>query len=36
VALEKMWTELLGPVGNRADHIEIRIDGLCHKCRDMS
>jgi Fur family ferric uptake transcriptional regulator len=36
VALEKMWSELLGPVGNRADHIEIRIDGLCHKCRDIS
>jgi Fur family ferric uptake transcriptional regulator len=36
VALHKMWTELRGPVGNRADHIEIRIEGLCHKCRDIS
>ena len=36
VALDRMWTELQGPVGNRADHIEIRIEGLCHKCREIS
>ena len=34
VALQQMWSELRGPVGNRADHIEIRIEGLCHKCRE--
>jgi len=34
VALNKMWTELRGPVGNRADHIDIKVEGLCHKCRE--
>jgi Fe2+ or Zn2+ uptake regulation protein len=36
VALSKMWTELRGPVGNRADHIDIKVAGLCHKCREVS
>ncbi len=36
VALQPMWTELRGPVGNRADHIDIKVAGLCHKCRDIS
>jgi hypothetical protein len=31
-----MWTELQGPVGNRADHIEVRVEGLCHKCREVT
>jgi Fur family ferric uptake transcriptional regulator len=35
VPLERMWTGLLGPVGNRADHIDIRVAGLCHKCREV-
>ena len=35
IALKKMWTELQGPVGNRADHIDIKVEGLCHKCRDI-
>ncbi len=33
VPLTRVWTELQGPVGNRADHIDIRVEGLCHKCR---
>ncbi len=32
--MNRLWTELQGPVGNRADHIEIRVEGLCHKCRE--
>ena len=36
VALNRMWTELQGPVGNRADHIDIKVAGLCHKCRDTA
>ncbi len=31
--LTRMWTELQGPVGNLTDHIDIRVAGLCHKCR---
>ena len=34
VPLTRVWTELQGPVGNRADHIDIRVEGLCHKCRE--
>ncbi len=34
--LQQVWAELRGPVGNRADHIEIRIAGLCHKCREIT
>ena len=34
VPLTRMWTELQGPVGNRADHIDIRVAGVCHKCRE--
>jgi Fur family ferric uptake transcriptional regulator len=33
--LEAMWTELRGPLGNRAEHIHIRVEGLCHKCREL-
>jgi len=36
VPLIRMWTELQGPVGNRADHIEVRVEGLCHKCREVT
>jgi len=31
--LARIWTELRGPVGNRADSIDVRVEGLCHKCR---
>ncbi len=31
--MARVWTELQGPVGNRADSIDIRVEGLCHKCR---
>ena len=31
--LARIWTELQGPVGNRADSIDVRVEGLCHKCR---
>ena len=34
--LSRMWTELQGPLGNRADHIDIRVEGLCRKCREGS
>ncbi len=33
VALTRMWSELQGPVGNRAEQIEVRVAGICHKCR---
>ncbi len=36
VPLIRMWTELRGPVGNRADHIDIRLEGVCHKCREVT
>ena len=34
--MTRMWTELQGPMGNRADNIDIRVEGLCHKCRKKS
>jgi Fur family ferric uptake transcriptional regulator len=34
--LTRMWAELQGPLGNRADHIDVRVQGLCHKCREIS
>ena len=34
--LERMWAELRGPLGNRADRIDIRVAGVCHKCREVS
>ena len=36
VALERVWQEIKGPLGNRADRLEIRVAGLCHKCREMA
>lgn len=36
VPLARMWTELQGPVGNQAEHIDIRVAGLCHKCRQIT
>jgi len=35
VPLERVWQEIKGPLGNRADRLEIRVAGLCHKCREM-
>ena len=34
--MTRVWTELQGPLGNRADHIDIRVEGLCHKCREVT
>ena len=34
--LDHMWAELQGPLGNRADRIDIRVEGVCHKCREKS
>ncbi len=28
------WAELQRPPGNLADHIEVRVAGLCQKCRE--
>ena len=36
VSLSRIWSELKGPVGNQAVHIDIRVGGLCHKCRDRA
>jgi Fur family transcriptional regulator, ferric uptake regulator len=33
VPMERVWGTLKGPVGNWADRIEIRVGGVCHKCR---
>jgi hypothetical protein len=34
VPLSRMWAEIQGPLGNRADRIDIRVAGRCHKCRE--
>lgn len=34
VPLEHIWREIKGPRGNRSDHLEIRVAGLCSKCKD--
>jgi Fur family ferric uptake transcriptional regulator len=31
--LNRIWGELQGPLGNQADHIDIKVEGTCHKCR---
>ncbi|MFW6113121.1 MAG: Fur family transcriptional regulator [Thermodesulfobacteriota bacterium] len=33
VPLDHIWREIKGPRENRADHLEIRVAGLCSKCR---
>jgi len=33
VALEEVWAVLKGPLGHRADRLEIRVAGLCRECR---
>lgn len=35
VSLEKIWAELKGPLGNRADRLEIRVEGICQQCRSL-
>ena len=36
VPLARIWSELRGPLGNQADNIDIRVGGLCHKCRERA
>jgi hypothetical protein len=33
MSLERIWTQLKGPLGNLAEEIDIRVQGICHKCR---
>ncbi len=35
VPLEGVWAELKGLLGNRADRVEIRVEGVCRKCRGV-
>jgi len=32
--MPRVWTELQGPLENRADHLEIRLAGVCRKCHE--
>ncbi len=32
--MSRVLADLQGPLGNRAEHIEIRLAGICHKCRE--
>jgi Fur family transcriptional regulator, ferric uptake regulator len=34
VSLERVWQELKGPLGHLADRLEIRVAGLCRRCRE--
>jgi Fur family ferric uptake transcriptional regulator len=36
VPLERLWRELKGPLGNQANRLHIRVEGLCRKCREIS
>lgn len=33
MSLERIWPQLKGPLGNLAEEIDIRVQGICHKCR---
>lgn len=33
VDLSRIWVEVKGPLGNRADSIEIRVQGVCYRCK---
>lgn len=33
VPLEELWLRLKGPLGHRADRLEIRVAGVCRECR---
>lgn len=35
VPMERLWSELRGPLGNEADRIEIRVAGICPRCRGV-
>jgi Fur family ferric uptake transcriptional regulator len=35
VPLELVWAEIRGPLGHRADRLEIRVAGVCRRCREM-
>jgi Fur family ferric uptake transcriptional regulator len=35
VSLDGVWNALRGPLGNRADRIEIRVEGVCQRCREV-
>jgi Fur family ferric uptake transcriptional regulator len=32
IPLERVWSAIKGPRGNRAERMEIRVGGLCRKC----
>jgi len=36
VPLERVWDEIRGPLGHRADRLEIRVAGVCRRCRAVS
>ncbi len=36
VPLDHIWRKIKDPRGNRADRLEIRVAGLCSKCRDTA
>jgi len=35
VSLDHIWREIKGSRGNLAEHVEIRVAGLCSKCRRL-
>ncbi len=35
VPLDHIWREIRGPRGNRADRLEIRVEGLCQRCQGI-
>jgi len=35
VNMSRFWTELKGPLGNRAEKIEILVEGICRHCRRL-
>jgi Fur family ferric uptake transcriptional regulator len=34
VPLEALWDRIQGPLGNRAERLEIRVEGVCRQCRE--
>jgi Fur family ferric uptake transcriptional regulator len=36
VNLDQVWGALKGPLGNRADRVEILVAGLCRNCRHLN
>lgn len=36
VSLEEVWDRIKGPLGHRADSLEIRVSGVCRRCRAES